>query len=128
MQVALRGGFMAGRGRTHSSSLDGWRRPPNAVEISKTAIDAVPPHPMCRHQHPTSLNTVTPDSDPGSRSWIPAFAGMKDRVASSRVGSLIQQHYAGLRAGDWSISGIVGLAICHFVDRSLVQYYFVFNR
>jgi hypothetical protein len=27
---------------------------------------------------------------------------------------------AGLRAGDWIISGMAGHAICRFVDRSLV--------
>jgi hypothetical protein len=27
---------------------------------------------------------------------------------------------ASLHAGDWIISGMVGHAICHFVDRSLI--------
>jgi hypothetical protein len=27
---------------------------------------------------------------------------------------------AGLRAGDWIISGMVGHSICHLVDRALV--------
>jgi hypothetical protein len=27
---------------------------------------------------------------------------------------------AGLRAGDWNISGMLGYSICHFADRALV--------